>query len=139
MRMMAMRWLVFALVVALAACAARERSTQLDETLRHYAELIRWSEWRAAADYYDPELREESPVTGLELDRLGQLKVSGYRERALEITADGRQARQSVEIRLYNVHTMAERVIVDHQAWRWDEEAERWWLTSGLPNVTRTR
>ncbi len=131
--------MTLALVLALAACAARERSSQLDETLRHYSALIRWSEWAAAADYYDPELRGEDPISDLELGRLAQLQVSGYNERALEIAPDGQRARQSVEIRLYNVHTMAERVIVDHQSWRWDEEAKRWWLTSGLPDVTQGR
>lgn len=132
-------WLLVALIVLLAGCAARERSTQLSETLKHYASLIRWSEWAAAADYYDPEKRREDPISELEMKRLAQLRVSGYKERALDITSEGRRARQTIEIRLYNVHTMAERVIVDHQAWRWDEEAQRWWLTTGLPDVTGGR
>lgn len=140
MRTTATRWLMLlALAAFVAACASRERSTQLDETLRHYSELVRWGEWAAAADYYDPEMRAEEPISALEMERLAQFRVSGYRDRALEITPDGRRARQSVEIRLYNVHNMAERVIVDHQTWRWDEEAERWWLTSGLPDVTQAR
>lgn len=132
-------WLVMALAVLLAGCASRERASQLDETLKHYGSLIRWSEWAAAADYYDPERRKEAPITRLEMDRLAQLKVSGYNERALQVAADGTRARQSVEVRLYNVHTQSERAIVDHQVWRWDEESERWWLVSGLPDVTAGR
>lgn len=140
MRTRSIRWLMLiALAVVVAACASRERSGQLDETLRHYADLVRWGEWAAAADYYDPKKRADEPISALEMERLAQFRVSGYRKRALEITPDGQEARQSVEIRLYNVHSMAERVIVDHQAWRWDEEAERWWLTSGLPDVTQAR
>jgi hypothetical protein len=139
MRTTAIRWLVLALLVTLVACASRERADQLDETLRHYSSLIRWGEWPAAADYYDPELREKRPISELDMERLGQFRVSGYNQRALEVSPDGQKARQSVEIRLYNVHTMAERVIVDQQVWRWDEKAERWWLTSGLPDVTQAR
>lgn len=139
MRMTAFRLLCLTLALALAACAARERSSQLDDTLRHYSSLVRWSEWPAAADYYDPDMRREKPITELEMDRLAQLRVSGYNRRALEVTPDGQRARQTVEIRLYNVHTMAERVILDRQTWRWDADAERWWLTSGLPDVTTTR
>lgn len=136
MRTTAIAWIIVAAVAALAACASRERTSQLDETLRHYGALVRWSEWTAASDYYDPEQRREEPITRLEMDRLAQLRVSGYNERTMQVTGDGTRARQSVEIRLYNVHTQAERTIVDHQLWRWDDEAERWWLVSGLPDVT---
>lgn len=139
MRIKATGCLLLAAALILTACAARERASQLDETLQHYGALIRWSEWAAAADYYDPEQRRENPISRLEMERLAQLKVSGYNERTMQVTADGTRARQSVEIRLYNVHTQAERSIVDHQVWRWDEEAERWWLVSGLPDVTRGR
>jgi len=28
---------------------------------------------------------------------------------------------------------MTEQTTTDHQRWRWDEVAKRWWLVSGLP------
>lgn len=128
--------LTVTLLVLLGACAAQERENVLDETLKHYAALIRWNEYAAAADYYDPKLRQTDPITGLALRRLGQFHVSGYEIRSFDKSEDGLSARQSVEIRLYNVHTQTERVIIDHQSWRYDEAAQRWWLTSGLPDVT---
>lgn len=127
------------LLVLLAGCAARERDKVLDETLKHYAALIRWNEYAAAADYYDPKLRQSDPISALELRRLSQFKVSGYEPRSFQESPDGLGARQSVEIRLYNVHTQTERVLLDRQTWRYDESAERWWLTSGLPDVTASR
>lgn len=139
MRRTTAAWMVMAAVLALTACASRERASQLEETLRQYGALVRWSEWAAAADFYDPEQRRENPITRLEMDRLAQVKVSGYNEGGRQLMADGTRARQTAQISLYNVHTMAERVIVDHQVWRWDEEAERWWLVSGLPDITAGR
>lgn len=133
------RLLVLLLAMALAACAARQRAGQLDETLRHYNTLIRWSEFAAAADYYDPEMRQEQPLDGLAMRRLSQFRVSGYQQRALEVSPDGSRARQVVEIRLYNLHDMTERTVVDRQVWRYDAERERWWLTTGLPDVTAGR
>jgi len=124
------------MVLTCAGCATRQRASQLDETLTNYAALIRWNEFAAASDYYDPELRETDPITRLDMERLEQFRVAGYDERSQSISPDGNRATQSVEIRLYNVHTMAERVIVDHQVWRYDPDAKRWWLTSGLPDVT---
>lgn len=124
------------LMLAFAGCATRQRASQLDETLRNYAALIRWNEFAAASDYYDPQLRQTHPITRLDVQRLEQFRVAGYDERSQSISPDGARATQSVEIRLYNVHTMAERVIVDHQVWRYDPDAKRWWLRSGLPDVT---
>lgn len=132
-------WCVVLLATLLAGCAARERSKLLDETLKHYNALIRWSEYAAAADHYDPALRREKPITGLQMSRLAQFRVSGYDQRALNVTADGSRATQVAEIRLYNVHDLTERTIIDRQVWRYDPEAERWWLTTGLPNVTAGR
>ncbi len=51
---------------------------------------------------------------------------------------DGRLA-QTVEIRFVNRHTQAEHSIIDRQIWRWDAKAERWWLTTGLPDITERR
>jgi len=42
-----------------------------------------------------------------------------------------------VRISLVNIHTQAERSVIDHQTWHYDEKAKHWWLTSGLPNITQ--
>lgn len=130
---------VLALVLLMAACASRQRASELDETLRHYGTLIRWNEFAAAADYYDPELRRDRPISRLEMERLSQFRVSGYQQRGFDVGPDGMRATQLVEIRLYNVHDLTERVIMDRQVWRYDEGNKRWWLTSGLPDVTAGR
>lgn len=130
---------VLLLALLVTACASRQRAGELDETLRHYGTLIRWNEFAAAADHYDPELRREQPISRLEMDRLAQFQVSGYQQRGFDLGPDGKRATQLVEIRLYNVHDLTERVIMDRQVWRYDEDNERWWLTTGLPDVTAER
>jgi len=37
-----------------------------------------------------------------------------------------------------NRNTQVEKVITDIQLWRWDDEAGRWWLASGLPDLDAT-
>lgn len=130
---------IILLATLVAACATQQRASNLDETLRDYNTLIRWNEFDAAAEYYDPELRETQPLTRLDKERLAQFRISGYDPRSVQLSPDGNRATQSVEIRLYNVHSMTERVIVDRQGWRYDADAKRWWLTTGLPDVTADR
>jgi hypothetical protein len=43
---------------------------------------------------------------------------------------------QIVEIGLVNINTQAARSIIDKQLWRYDAKANRWWLVSGLPDIT---
>ena len=44
---------------------------------------------------------------------------------------------QVVEIGVVNEHTQTERAVVDRQRWRWDKQAKRWWLMTGLPAIAR--
>jgi hypothetical protein len=43
---------------------------------------------------------------------------------------------QMVEIRLVNRHTLVERTVLAREHWRWDEDAKRWWLMNGLPDIS---
>ena len=38
---------------------------------------------------------------------------------------------------MFNKHQSIERVIIDEQEWRYNEDAERWMLHSGLPDPTK--
>ena len=70
------------------------------------------------------------------MERLHQVRVSGYDEQPA-IPAGEDEVRQTVRIELVNVNTQSVRSIVDRQVWKYDEAAKRWWLISGLPDVSR--
>jgi hypothetical protein len=40
-------------------------------------------------------------------------------------------------IKLFNANQAVERTIIDQQEWRYNEEAKRWLLHSGLPDPTK--
>lgn len=123
----------------LAACATeklRSRQTVLEETLRSYAATIRWGDIAQAQSFIDPKVREAHPVTALELARFKQVQVSGYADQPPVPVGDN-EVRQTVQIDLVNVNTQSARSVVDHQVWHYDEAAKRWWLTSGLPDISR--
>jgi hypothetical protein len=70
------------------------------------------------------------------MDRLHQVRVSSYNEQpAVPVGED--EVRQTVQIELVNVNTQTVRSIVDRQVWKYDEAGKHWWLTSGLPDISR--
>jgi hypothetical protein len=130
---------LLAALAALGACATdsmRSKQTLLEETLRAYAATIRWGEIAQAQAFLDPMELPAHPPPALAHERFRQVKVSGYDEQPAVPTGEN-EVRQVVQIDLVNVNTQAARSIVDRQVWRYDEEARRWWLVSGLPDISR--
>jgi len=114
------------------AVGKRQRAKKLEETQVLFASSVRWGDIEQAWQLVDPKVREQQPLSELQLERYRQVQVTGYREGPNAGLPDGRVGRM-VEIGVVNRHTQAERVVRWRELWRWDEEARRWWA-SGLPD-----
>jgi len=125
--------LVIALVL-LAACASGPDSRKQEETLYVYASAIRWGHIDEALSFVDPETLASKPLTAVDRARFEQVQVAGYQVKSSAAPSKD-ELLQVVEIRIVNRHTQVERVISDRQRWRWDSQAKRWWLVSGLPDL----
>lgn len=125
-------------LVLLAACASAGQRSPRDQVLYDYVSAVRWSDFDTAARFLDPQLLARDPLTDLERERYRQFQVSGYEVKSASEPAEGEYL-QVVEIRLVNRHTQTEKVLTDRQRWRWDPEARRWWLASGLPDLAALR
>ena len=138
MKTLIARLLVPALaVLLLTACGSMGGATKRsprDQTLYSYVSAVRWSDFEAAEAFIDPALREAEPLTDLEMERYKQFQVSGYEVKGSTEVAEDRYE-QIVEIRVVNRNTQVERIVTDRQEWRWDAEAKRWWLMSGMPDL----
>lgn len=133
--------LALAALAALAACGTGRKADVklLDETLHRYASVMRWSEsMEAGVEFIDPAVLAARPPKQVELERMRQLQVAGYREQPYAFVDDLR-VRQAVQIDLVNRHTQEVRSIVDLQEWRFDPEGKRWWLMTGLPRIDAPR
>lgn len=128
--------LLLALFVAAPAAAAgkRKQARLLEQVQTSYAAAIRWGEFEQAWGAVDPAYQQAHPLTELELERYRQVQVTGYSDLGSQAEADGTVTR-SIELRVANRHTMAERTVRLRERWRWDEEARRWWLLDGLPDL----
>ena len=120
--------------VLLAACGASVGGTKKTDAMTEYSAAVRWNEFDTAWAFVDPEVRAERPLSDLERERFRQVQVTGYNELSRSMSPDGLTLEQVVEIRLVNRNTQVERTLTDHQRWRYDAVAKRWWLVSGLPD-----
>ena len=128
-----------ALSLLLAGCGTNQKDKLQTETMDRYAMLVRWSQFDSLVDYIHPDWLEAHPVRQLDVDRLHQFRVTEYRMRQLIALDDGSGVARVVQIRLHHIQTARERTIQHVEAWRWDDERERWLLHSGLPDVTAGR
>ncbi len=131
--------LLLGITALLTACPKTKEETDLSETLLRYDTIVRWAQWDAAVDFVDPEYLEEHPITRLDLDRLRLFKVTQYSVRSAIPFDEGNGLVQIVEIKMFNKHQARERVVIDEQTWKYNEETERWQLHSGLPDPTQSQ
>ena len=129
--------LPFALAATLAGCGALPGAQVKPDPLIEYGAAVRWGEFDRASGFLDPAANLP-PLTDLERERIKQLQVTGYEVKSQHQLADGFMA-QEVEIRVVNKHTQLERIVTDHQVWRYDAAAKGYVLTSGLPDFGAER
>lgn len=125
------------LVLLMNGCASDVRSENLTSTLERYASVMRWGDFASAEEFVDPKVREEHPLSSVELSRFSQVRVSSYDDGDGPVAGGDNEARQIVQLGLINLNTQAGRTVVDHQLWRYDPVKKQWWLMSGLPNISQ--
>ena len=132
------RWILLAVaaLVVLGGCATDRRNESLTNTLTAYGAAVRWGTFEQASAFLDPQYRKDHPVSDLDMARYHQIRVSEYDAGGGPVPVNKFTVRQVVRIGLINVHTQAERTIIDRQTWIWDPKTSHWWLTSGLPDIT---
>jgi len=125
--------LMAAALLLLAGCASQSRDNGLQSAQYAWSAAIRWGDFEGALNLVDPAWLEAHPLTDLELERYRQVQVSGYRD--VGSSVEGDTARRVIEIGVVNRHTLRAREVRHVEQWRWDADAETWWVANGLPNL----
>lgn len=129
------RILIILLMLVPIGCAGlSSERRKFEQTLYHYAGAVRWGDIEQILGFHAPARIAERPPESIELERWRQLRVTGYRPRGQEPQPDGTVV-QYAQIEFMSVHTQSTFAVVDREVWRYDEQAKRWWLESGLPNL----
>jgi hypothetical protein len=127
--------MAIALALPLAACdSVKPTAARAQElTLYDFSSAMRWGDFDKAYDFVDPKTKAEHPLSGVDLSRFKQVDVSGY-EVISSVNGDG-TIDQQVQLSLINRNTQEPRSIVYREHWRWDAQAKKRWLSSGLPDI----
>lgn len=128
---------LFVFILIIGGCSGMSVKKRLDSTLFKYAGVIRWANYAAAMEFMSPDTEKKYLPSRLEIDRLQQFSVSSYIAAPIIPGADEYTIHQNVQIKFYNVHTKREKIIIDKQEWRYDEELKHWWLMTGLPKLVQ--
>ncbi len=60
--------------------------------------------------------------------------MTSYELISRNISKDKLLARQTVEIKYYNLDSMIEKTLIDAQVWEYNREEKTWLLQNGLPD-----
>lgn len=123
-------------MLALTACNGVKPSQghAQDLTLYDFSSAIRWGDFDKAYDFVDPKTKQEHPLSDIDRARYKQVEVAGY---TVVSSLNGKDSiDQQVQLSLVNRNTQVGRSMVYHEHWRWDDAQKKWWLTSGLPDIS---
>lgn len=131
---------VFALILiaALAGCAdlsAHKKDEARDATLANYAATLRFGDIASAYQFVDPLVRAQHPLDEATKRHYAQVEVGDYNAQP-PMATDANTIQQVVQISIIVKASQSAYDIVDHQTWHYDQAANRWWLESGLPDIT---
>lgn len=124
-------------LLLLAGCATlQNRNVLRDDTLDGYAAALRWGDFQSAWSYVDPAVRAAHPLTPRQKALYGTVRVAEYETPGPSATGPD-TIQQTAQISLIVKSTQQVYSVLDHQTWRWDNKAKRWWLESGLPDISQ--
>ncbi|MCH2171106.1 hypothetical protein MK489_10015 [Myxococcota bacterium] len=131
--------LIASLVMPLIACVSPisdplGRKYALEETQRHYTELIRWGEYDRASDYVPPSHRDAFDDS---IARLKGFRVTDYEVGRIDIDEDHTRADVTVTYHGYAETTLIERPVVEHQAWSREGMSNHWFVEPSRPSLTQ--
>lgn len=133
-----MRRIVIAgcVLLLLAGCGTLPSKDKFrDQTLNGYAAALRWSGFKDAWSFVDPAVRAAHPLTPQQMALYNTVRVAEYN--ASGPTAAGPDTiEQTAQIGLIVKTNQRVYSVVDHQTWHWDAAAKKWWLETGLPDIT---
>jgi uncharacterized protein YceK len=128
--------LVGAALLLLAGCATLQKKDSLrDQTLEGYGAALRWGDFQSAWQYVDPAVRAARPLTDQQKALYNTVRVAEY-DAAGPMATGPDTIEQTATIGLIVKSSQRVYSVMDHQTWHWDAQAKRWWLESGLPDIS---
>jgi hypothetical protein len=123
--------IIISLVSLLTACQTlgeRKRAQSLQDTLRSYEASIRWTSGQQAARFQAPD-----SASNKALPEVKNIKVTSYEVVQGPSMLGENRAVQVAIIQYVFQDSQVVKEIADQQVWLYDEEDEKWYLSSQVP------
>jgi hypothetical protein len=122
---------VLLLTLGCAGIQTGKRMTLFDDTARAYLRSIRWGDYEAAYAFKNPRgLDSKMP----NFEDLHQIRVTDYNVKQTILSEDKSTILRIVDFQYYRISNVTVKNLIDRQKWEYDPEANRWYLTSDLPD-----
>jgi hypothetical protein len=107
----------------------QKRLDELETTTNAYEMAIRWGKFESAMRFLAPSAMPDDSY----LRTIGMIRISSFEVLQRELSDDGLEASQIVEIGYYYIDRLIEKKLIDRQVWKYDRAKKKWVLHSGLP------
>ncbi len=122
--------LVLALLAGCNPVKKDKMAVSLQNATNGYQSALRWGYYENAYGYVAPEERKDKALSA----NLSDIRLTGYDiVQPPVMEQDAETALQIVNIEYLYENKQVVKKLTDRQIWRYEKEAEKWWLVSGLP------
>ncbi len=126
---------VFVLVLLIVGCAGietRKQMTLFGETSKAYGLAIRWGEYEEAVAFKRIGDKDDNLPDFAEYR---QVRVTSYKVKKTIVDEKSfSKVLQIVDIQYYRMSNVTVKNLINRQKWEYNEEEDRWYLLSELPN-----
>ncbi len=126
---------ILLLVLLVAGCASVDKYSKMDkfdQTSNGYEVSIRWSDFDMAASFVKDK---QDPKLAAQLENLKQFSVTDYNVKTFVPSEDKNRVLVVADVQYFKKNGLIIKTYSHRQIWEYDQEKERWFLTSGLPEL----
>jgi len=129
-----LKWIACVLLFLIFGCAGIQtgkKMTLFDDTARAYLRAIRWGDYETAYAFKNPQdIDNKMP----DFEDMRQIRVTAYNVKQTILSEDKSTILRIVDFQYYRISNVTVKNLIDRQKWEYNEEANRWYLTSEFPD-----
>jgi len=133
--MVKLKLLIIFLAILAVSCASvndMKRMEKFEQATDTYELAIRWSDFDMASTFLK---NQEDPEIATLIENLKQYKVTSYTVKRYLPSADKSQILIIADIQFFKINGLIVKNISHRQIWKYDQDKENWFLSSGLPDL----
>jgi hypothetical protein len=124
-------WALAFLILGCAGIQTGKKMSLFDDTRRAYLQALRWGDYEAAHAFRKLQSAENQTT---DFEDLQQIRVTAHSIKQTIVSDDKLTIVSIVDFQYYRITNVTVKNLIDRQKWEYDQEANRWFLTSGLPD-----